>query len=129
MYLTKNQIIMNEYLSVLKQYAVFDGRARRREYWMFTLFSTIISVILTFIGTSVDFLFLGNIYSLAVLLPTIGVLIRRMHDTGKSGWFCLIPFYNLYLACLDSDAGQNEYGPNPKGIGNDEIGEIGKFQE
>ena len=120
---------MNEYLEVVKKYAVFDGRARRREYWMFTLFNVIISVILSIVGTQIDFIFLGNIYSLAVLLPSIGVAIRRMHDVGKSGWFCLIPFYNIYLACIDSDNGQNEYGPNPKGIGNDEIGEIGKFQE
>ena len=120
---------MNEYLSVLKQYAVFDGRARRKEYWMFFLINIIISFILGLVGGFIDFAFLGNVYSLAVLLPSIGVAIRRMHDVGKCGWFMFIPFYNLYLACIDSDSGQNEYGPNPKGIGNDEIGEIGKFQE
>ena len=96
---------------------------------MFTLITTIISIILAVIGLKIGFDFLGNVYSLAVLLPTIGVTIRRMHDVGKSGWYMLIPFYNLYLACLDSDDGQNEYGANPKGIGNDEIAEIGKFQE
>ena len=120
---------MNEYLSVLKQYAVFDGRSRRKEFWMFTLINTITTYTLLFIGLKIGFEFLSTLYSLAVLLPTIGVWCRRMHDTGKSGWFMLIPFYNLYLAFLDSDPGQNEYGANPKGIGNDEIGEIGKFQE
>lgn len=120
---------MNEYLEVLKKYALFDGRARRKEFWMFTLISTIITYALLFIGLKIDFPLFGNLYSLAVLLPTIGVWCRRMHDTGKSGWFMLIPLYNLYLACIDSDAGENEFGSNPKGIGNDEIGEIGKFQE
>ncbi len=120
---------MNEYLEVLKKYAVFDGRARRREYWMFTLISTIITYSLLFIGIKIGFSLLNSLYSLAVLLPSIGVAIRRMHDVGKSGWFMLIPFYNLYLACCDSDLGENEYGPNPKNLGNDEINEIGNRQD
>ena len=120
---------MNEYLEVLKKYAVFDGRARRREFWMFTLFSMIITYALLFIGLKIELPFLNSLYSLAVFLPTIGVWCRRMHDIGKSGWFMLIPFYNLYLACIDSVHGENEYGPNPKNIGNDEISEIGKAQD
>ena len=83
---------MNWYLSVLKKYAVFDGRASRTEFWMFTLFSFIVGVVLGIIdgilhlkgtyGIGV----LGGLYNLAVLLPSIGVAIRRLHDTGRSGW-------------------------------------------
>ena len=110
---------MNYYLDVLKKYAVFKGRARRKEYWMFVLFNIIIGFALGFIegllgisrhGSSV----LANIYSLAILLPGIAVSIRRMHDVGKSGWFVLIPIYNLVLACTAGDAGENQYGPDPK---------------
>lgn len=120
---------MNYYFDVLKRYADFNGRARRKEYWMFMLFNIIVSYTLAFIGIKMEFPMLSSIYSLAVFLPSVGVAIRRMHDVGKSGWYCIIPIYNIILACTDSDHGQNEYGPNPKGLGNDEIGEIGKFQE
>ncbi|MBM3920822.1 MAG: DUF805 domain-containing protein [Sphingomonadales bacterium] len=57
---------------------------------------------------------IGTLYSLAVLLPSLAVAVRRMHDVGKSGWFILIPIYNLILACTDSQVGENEYGSNPK---------------
>ena len=120
---------MNYYFDVLKRYADFDGRARRKEFWMFILFNTIVTYALLFVGIKLEFPLLSSIYSFAVLLPYFGVLIRRMHDAGKSGWFCLIPFYNIYLACCDSEFGQNEYGENPKGLGNDEIHEIGLAQE
>jgi uncharacterized membrane protein YhaH (DUF805 family) len=105
---------MNWYLEVLKKYAVFNGRARRKEYWYFTLFHMIVAFILGFIGGLLHFPMLGNIYVIAVLLPAIGVSIRRMHDVGKSGWFILIPLYNLILACTAGDIGTNEYGPDPK---------------
>jgi len=75
----------------------------------------LISLVLAFLGNAIDFQSLGSIYSIAVLLPSIAVGIRRLHDVGKSGWFILIPFYNLYLAVQDSEPGDNEYGPNPKG--------------
>lgn len=105
---------MNWYLTVIKNYATFSGRARRKEYWMFTLISTIISVILNIVDSSMNSQLIGGIYSLAVLLPSIAVGVRRMHDVGKSGWFILIPIYNLILACTDGDKGENEYGPDPK---------------
>ena len=57
---------------------------------------------------------LGNLYSLAVLLPAIAVTIRRMHDVGKSGWYCLIPIYNIVLAATEGEKGANQYGPDPK---------------
>ena len=100
---------MNYYVKVLKNYAVFTGRARRKEYWMFILFNAIISIVLSMIEPTIY-----TIYSLAVLIPSIAVGVRRMHDVGKSGWYLLIPLYNLILACTDGDSGDNEYGSNPK---------------
>jgi uncharacterized membrane protein YhaH (DUF805 family) len=105
---------MNYYIEVLKNYAQFSGRARRSEYWYFALFSGIISVVLSIIGVVMKLPLLGNIYSLAVLLPSIAVGVRRMHDVNKSGWFILIPIYNLILACTDGTPGDNQYGPDPK---------------
>lgn len=118
---------MNWYLKVLKQYADFNGRARRKEYWMFFLFNTIISYSILGISMAVDMPALASvssIYSLAVLLPSIAVGVRRMHDVGKSGWFVLIPIYNLILACTDGDKGENEYGQDPKNP-NSELNDIG----
>ncbi|MDB5155971.1 MAG: yhaH [Mucilaginibacter sp.] len=106
---------MNYYLSVLKNYALFTGRARRSEYWYFALFSIIISIILMVIGRAIGFIGLYNIYSLAVLIPSIAVGVRRMHDVNKSGWFIIVPIYNLILACTDGTPGDNNYGPDPKG--------------
>jgi len=108
---------MNWYIKVLNQFADFNGRARRKEYWMFTLFSTIISIVLTAVDQAVfrnEIGIINTIYSLAVLIPSIAVGVRRMHDVGKSGWFLLIPIYNLILALTEGDSGPNEYGPDPK---------------
>lgn len=107
---------MNYYLHVLKNYAQFNGRARRSEYWYFVLFSTIISAGLTVLDIVLGIGFINSLYSLAVLIPSIAVGIRRMHDVGKSGWFLLIPIYNLILACTEGTKGDNEYGPDPKGL-------------
>ena len=117
---------MKWYFKVISNYATFGGRARRKEYWMFTLFSTIISyslVALIFVDPSLTLV--NQIYSLAVLLPSIAVGVRRMHDLGKSGWYLLIPFYNLVLLCTDGDKGINEYGDDPKGNGEELIVEFG----
>ena len=104
---------MNYYLKVLQNYATFSGRARRSEYWYFVLFNAIISVVMKTPSHDVNIV-LGNIYTLAVLIPSIAVGVRRMHDVGKSGWFLLIPIYNLILACTDGVQGDNEYGTDPK---------------
>ncbi|GAB4342018.1 MAG: DUF805 domain-containing protein [Candidatus Abyssubacteria bacterium] len=95
---------MKWYLQVLKKYAVFSGRAQRMEYWMFFLFNLIIAM-------------------LAVLLPGVAVTVRRLHDTGRSGWWLLIGFVPLIggivllvFMVFDSQPGQNEYGPNPKAL-------------
>lgn len=93
-----------------QKYAVFTGRARRSEFWWFALLNMIVSYALMFIVP-----ILSTIWSLAVLVPGIAVSIRRMHDVGKCGWFCLIPIYNIILACTEGDKGPNKYGPDPKG--------------
>jgi uncharacterized membrane protein YhaH (DUF805 family) len=105
---------MKWYLKVLKNYAVFNGRARRKEYWMFILINTLLSYLLIFIDMSAQTVYLNTIYSLAVLVPSIAVTARRMHDVGKSGWFMLIPIYNFILAVTTGDEGDNEYGSDPK---------------
>ena len=102
---------MNWYLMVVKNYLGFTGRARRTEYWMFVLINMIISVALLLIpkvGETIQ-----GLYSLAVLLPSIAVAIRRMHDVGKSGWYCLIPIYNIVLAATAGERGSNQYGEDP----------------
>nr|WP_294940900.1 DUF805 domain-containing protein [uncultured Mucilaginibacter sp.] len=105
---------MNYYFAVFQKYAQFSGRSRRSEYWYFVLFNLIISIILAMLSRfGVPYLY--NIYSIGVLIPSIAVLVRRMHDVNKSGWFILIPIYNLILACTDGTAGENEYGEDPKG--------------
>ncbi|MBB1138770.1 DUF805 domain-containing protein [Myroides sp. WP-1] len=105
---------MNYYVSVLKNYFNFNGRARRSEFWYFMLFNCIIAFVLGFIGGLLNTSLLSSIYSLAVLLPGIGVAVRRMHDIGKSGWFILIPIYNIVLAATEGTKGDNEYGADPK---------------
>jgi len=108
---------MNWYLTVIKNYAGFSGRARRKEYWMFSLISFIIQLTLMAIGMSVDFPYLDSIYSLILLVPSLAVSVRRMHDVNKSGWFIIIPIYNLILLATNGDAGPNQYGPDPKAEG------------
>jgi len=116
---------LNWYVDVLKKYAVFDGRAGRPEYWYFVLFNFIAGIVLgiadSLLGTmssGARIGLLGGIYSLAVLCPSIGVGIRRLHDIGRSGWFLLIGLIPLVgwiilivWAATESDSGANEYGP------------------
>ncbi len=114
---------MNWYLEVLKKYAVFSGRARRKEYWMFILFNNIIVFVLGLIEeiAGSDQSILATLYMLAVLLPGLAVSVRRLHDTGRSGWWLLIGFVPLIGAIVllvfmvqDSQQSENQYGPNPK---------------
>lgn len=105
---------MNWYLEVLKKYAVFQGRARRKEYWMFFLFNVIIAFVLGFVSGMLRTPILSYLYALAVLVPGIAVGVRRMHDTDHSGWWLLVPFVNLVFACIEGTPGPNRFGPNPK---------------
>lgn len=119
---------MNWYVKALKQYTDFKGRARRKEYWMFLLFHLITAYglnITALVLESATLAIVGTVYLVATLIPLIAVTVRRMHDTGNSGWFMLIPFYNLILACTNSESGSNKWGANPK-TDNSEIDEIGK---
>ncbi len=105
---------MNYYISVFQNFATFSGRARRQEYWMFVLFNCIFSIVITFVGAAIDIPQLGNLYTLVALIPSIAVGVRRMHDVGKSGWYLLIPIYNLILAVTEGEKGPNQYGQDPK---------------
>jgi uncharacterized membrane protein YhaH (DUF805 family) len=113
---------VNWYLAVLKNYAGFSGRARRTEYWMFFLFNVIITIVLNVIGAAIQQVsILGAIYGLAVLIPGLAVGVRRLHDTGRSGWWLLIGLVPLIGAIVlivfmatDGEPGDNAYGPNPK---------------
>jgi uncharacterized membrane protein YhaH (DUF805 family) len=117
---------MNWYLAVLKKYTVFDGRASRTEFWMFALFNFIALIVISVLGAilagkgSVIGSALMLLYALGTLLPNIGVAIRRLHDTGRSGWWILlafVPFIGfvvlLVFYILESQPGDNEYGPSP----------------
>lgn len=119
---------MNWYLGVLKKYVDFSGRARRKEYWMFVWFNILVSIVLGavdyatgMVNTESGLGALSGLYSLAVLLPSIAVAVRRLHDTSRSGWWLLIGFVPLIGALvllvfmvLDGTPGSNEHGPNPK---------------
>jgi uncharacterized membrane protein YhaH (DUF805 family) len=119
---------MNWYLQALKKYADFSGRARRKEYWFFILFYLIILIVLMiidgFVGTQMGGAGVGIltcIYALGMLIPALAVTVRRLHDTGRSGWWILIQFVPLVgsivlliFLLIDSQPVQNAYGPSPK---------------
>ena len=123
---------MNEFLYAVKNYAQFYGRARRREYWMFSLFyglfaliPAILDYMLGLIGKDTGIGVLSTIYGLALLIPSIAVTVRRLHDTTRSGWWYLInfvpiagPLVMFIFVVLDSDAGSNKWGDNPKQLSN-----------
>lgn len=118
---------MSWYLQALKKYAVFSGRARRKEYWFFVLFYIIIVVVLSVIDAMLGLKvgeglgILSTIYMLAVFIPGLAVGVRRLHDINKSGWWILIglipiigPIILLIFAVMAGTAGDNTYGPDPK---------------
>ena len=113
---------MNWYIDVLKKYTEFTGRARRMEFWMFALFNFIIMVVLSIVeGILGSPGILATIYCLGVLVPSIAVAVRRLHDTDRSGWWILIGFIPvigiivlLVFYFMDSQEGDNRFGPNPK---------------
>ncbi|KUJ82796.1 DUF805 domain-containing protein [Microbulbifer flavimaris] len=121
---------MHWYLKVLKNYVNFHGRAQRREYWYFVLFNLLIALVLSTIDSMTGWYseeyglgFLSGAYALFVLLPSLAVTVRRLHDTGRTGWWILVSLipvvgYLVLLAFMvfDSEPGTNRFGPNPKGI-------------
>ena len=120
---------MHWYIEVLKKYAVFSGRARRKEYWLFHLFSLIFAFVLGSIDRLAGFADsgsigpLGGLYTLAILIPATAVGVRRLHDTNRSGWWLLIALVPIIGAIVllvflvsDSQTGSNRYGPNPKEV-------------
>lgn len=122
------------YLKVLRSYSDFSGRARRSEFWYFVLFNFLISMGLGIIDGALGFQLgsnvgiLGGIYSLLVLVPSIAVSVRRLHDTDRSGWWLLIALIPLIGAIIliiyyvqEGTPGENEYGLNPKEAGADDI--------
>ena len=110
---------MNWYTKVVKNFLVFEGRASRQEYWMFVLFNIIISIGIAILGTMLSKVtntnqtILSNIYSIVMILPNISVAIRRMHDTGHSGWWSIVPIAGLVFACQAGHPEENQYGRNP----------------
>jgi len=120
--------VMQWYLAVLRQYVAFSGRARRTEFWMFTLFTTIIQIVLYLLDNLLGLAFapggsglLTAIYVLAVLLPSLSVAFRRLQDTGRSGLWILIglvplvgPIVLIVFWATEGTRGPNAYGPDPK---------------
>ncbi|MFF7329771.1 DUF805 domain-containing protein [Streptomyces sp. NPDC008150] len=123
---------MSWYLAVLRNYVGFAGRARRREYWMFVLFNILAAIVLPVLGVTVAILLQAgtaleavmipySLYLLATALPSLAVAFRRLHDTGRSGWWLLISFVPfagavtlLVFLASEGTAASNEYGPSPK---------------
>ncbi|MRX64672.1 DUF805 domain-containing protein [Maribacter luteus] len=121
---------MNWYLKVLNQYADFNGRARRKEYWMFVLFNVLFAFIAMILDNVLGIAFenigygpIYGLYGLAVFIPGLAVGVRRLHDTGKSGWMLLVglipiigAIWLLVLMATDGDSGDNKYGQNTKAV-------------
>ncbi|MBN6075112.1 DUF805 domain-containing protein [Aggregatibacter actinomycetemcomitans] len=112
---------MNWYLHVLKNYATFSGRARRKEYWMFVLFNFIATFVCMLIDAVIQMPIFQFVYGFGVIIPYIAVTVRRLHDTDRSGWWILISFIPLVgsivllvFMCFDSQPGTNRFGDNPK---------------
>jgi len=122
---------MSYYVAVLKKYAVFSGRARRKEYWMFVLLNAIIGIIVMLLDNAIGIGFSGTnygpismIYSLALFLPSLAVTIRRLHDLDKSGFWVLIELipvvgaiWLFVMLCFRGTDGENRFGPDPIGFG------------
>ena len=119
---------MDWYLDVLKnKYATFSGRAHRKEYWMFLLINLVVSVALALIDSLIGSVsesgmgLLSSVYSIGVLIPSLALSVRRLHDIGRTGWWVLISIIPvigavvlLVFMLLDSEPGSNRYGANPK---------------
>ena len=121
---------MNWYIAALKKYAIFAGRSQRSEYWYFVLFNFLISFSLGIIDTvagsfdpQIGLGLLSGTYSLIILIPSIAVGIRRLHDTDRSGWWLLLPLLPIIGMIVlivffaeNSQPNENRFGPNPKAL-------------
>lgn len=122
---------MKWYLLAFQKYADFSTRSRRSEYWYFTLFNVLAVFVLAMVGGMISEV-IGSevgliplfIYYFGVLIPSLAVGVRRLHDTGRSGWWLLISLVPLIgsivllvFYCEDSNPGPNKWGPNPKEAG------------
>lgn len=118
---------MNWYKQAFRKYAVMTGRARRSECWYFMLINIVVLTLLAiarmvFVGEVIDLI--AILFCLAILTPSVTVCVRRLHDTGRSGWFALLPLipFTFLLGAVvlivfmveDSKPGDNKWGPNPK---------------
>ena len=120
---------MKWFIKCFKQYFDFKGRARRKEYWYFTLFCFIFSILVELVGSILGMMvgsyilhsILSLIFCIITFIPSISVSVRRLHDIGRRGWWlllCLVPIIGwiwlIVWACFDSKKGENKWGPNPK---------------
>lgn len=112
--------------SVFSKYATFTGRARRSEFWWFVLFSAIVNTVASVLDAAIGNKLIEILVALALLLPSLAVTVRRLHDTGRSGWWILIvliPLVGLIVLLAfelqDSQPQSNDHGPSPKPLGPD----------
>lgn len=111
---------MNYFIGALKKYADFSGRARRKEYWMYILIYFVLCIIVSALDAFLGMGFLSLIFSIALLIPSLSIATRRLHDTGRSGWWQLIAllpligFIVLLVFLLQDSREENDYGVNPK---------------
>jgi len=111
---------MNHFTNALKLYAVFDGRSTRTEYWIFVLIYLIFAICFALISIEMGSDILANLFATLVLIPSISVATRRLHDTGRSGWWQLLFFIpilgwiGLTVFLAQASQEENEYGPKPE---------------
>ena len=119
-YLATATPVLDWYLAPWKKYAVFTGRARRKEFWLFNLGNLIIALVLILseglfgIAAKTDESVLAALFQLAILVPSLAVAVRRMHDIDCSGWMGFVPLFNLFFACVNGTRGANRFGADPK---------------
>ena len=120
--------VMIIYFTVLKKFLKFSGRSRMSEFWIFTLINFVFMILAIILDNLTGILFRSIpfgaffiIYTLLVFLPSLALLVRRMHDVGKNGWYVLLTFipligtvWLLALCITEGNPGENKYGPNPK---------------
>ena len=102
------------FLAALKKYAVFQGRSCRREFWYFNLFLWAASIVAKSLDDAMGAPLFSFVVTFGLLVPSIAVSVRRLHDTNRSGWWALLLIINIIFYVQDSDPSENRFGPNPK---------------